>query len=83
MSVPRKVVELILLEEMLRHIKGQGSETASMASPRANLVTLHDGVTASVTPSKEGQLMSSAWICARPPMWSNTTSLSLDWRNRD
>jgi len=32
---------------------------------------------------KEGQLMSSTGTSERPLIWSHTTSLSLNWRERD
>ena len=43
-----------------------------------NLVAFYDGLTASVSKRK-----ASTWSCARPLTWSPTTSLSLNWRDRD
>jgi len=47
MSGPRKIVELILLEEMLRHIKGQGGDPEQPA-------WLHQGL---IVPDQSGGLL--------------------------
>ena len=61
------------------------SETASMASPRANhswLIWWPSVKELWHWWTKEGQLMSSTWTSARPFTWSHTTSLSLNWREK-
>ena len=81
-SLPEKMMEQILLIEMLRQdkvvIRDRQYGFSKGKLCLATLIAFYHGATASVD---KGRAVDVIWTCTRPLIWSHITILSLNWKD--